>query len=456
MVPLYWRSLNRERLFYYLKLKGMRILIKILNKQLQPIAILENAFGVGYTKRTNEVWSCQFSLPLDDPKNAECQALNYVELKDDLTDEYIGLFRIIPSNLRKNHSDNLITYECEHVFATLLDDVLFQDHYTSALSTADTIQYLLDRQAVKHWQLGNVNISRTFSYKWENENILSALFSIIKPFDVPVRWSFDTSVYPWKLNLETWPTQESCEIRYGKNLRGIERELDPTVVVNRWYALGYGEGVNQLNIKKVNPTGLPYVEDSASIAKYGLISDFFVDKSIEDASMLFSTVNALLNDTKEQKISYRVSAADLTSITQDDVDKMREGRQVRIIDPDLGTIKVPIVAEQKSDIIGLPYDLTLEISNKRDLFGGEIKAERSRKINELYAQGSLSIDSHDFSDNCDSTHPVVIRFFVPEDLVNVNTLDLTFETTKFRAYSKAAISRPRRPLKRLLQAVEVL
>ena len=37
------------------------------------------------------------------------------------------------------------------------------------------------------------------------------------------------------------------------------------------YALGYGEGVNQLTIKSVNG-GLPYVEDALSIEKYGLCS----------------------------------------------------------------------------------------------------------------------------------------------------------------------------------------
>lgn len=377
-------------------------------------------------------------MPLNDPKNAECQPLYYVEIADDLTGEYIGLFRIIPSLTTRSESTEAVTYNCEHVFATLLDDVIFGLHITEAMDTTDTINSLLAKQDVKHWVLGTVAAERYFSYKWENANVISALLSITKPFDIPLRWTFDTKAYPWTLNLEKWPTKPACEIRYAKNMRGIERDYDPSVVVNRWYALGYGEGVNQLNITKVNPTGKPYVEDAESIAKYGLVADFFVDRSIENDGLLYETVEAVLAESKEPKVSYRVSVGDLYGISKDDIDKIREGRIARIVDPDFGTFDAPIVLEAKSDIVAQPYGLTVEIANKRDLFGSEVDAETRRRVNELAAQGSLSIDSHGFNDNCDSTHPAVIRFFLPDDLVNVNTLDLTFETQKFRAYSKAA------------------
>lgn len=414
-------------------------MIKIKNRQLQTIAILENAFEVGYSRRTNEVWSASFSLPLADPKNADCEVLNYVEITDDSNGDYIGLFRIDPSDSVKNEQLNKITYQCTHVLSTLLDDVLFLYHETLGLSTKDTITYLLNKQVVKHWQIGTVNITRYFSYKWESENLISALFSITKPFDVPVRWSFDTTVYPWKLNLQTWPSAPECEIRYAKNLRGIERKVDPTGIVNRWYAIGYGEGVNQLTINKVNPTGLPYVEDSASIAKYGVRADIFIDKTIEDAGTLLSTVEAALIESKDPKVTYRINAADLTSITKDDIDRLKEGRVVRVNDPDFGTITAPIVADTKTDMTGKPYGVVLEVANRvEELFGGQIELMKRQRVNDVYAQGSLSIDSHGFNDNCDASYPAVIRFYVPEDAVNINTLDLTFETQKFRAYSKAA------------------
>jgi phage minor structural protein len=412
-------------------------MIKIFNQQMQPIAILENAYNIGYEKRFNELWTASFSMPADDPKNEECHPLNFVEIVDDYTGEYIGLFRIIPSLTRKNESDFSVEYQCEHVLATLLDDVLFQYHQTTNLTTRDTLQYILDFQSVKRWKLGTVAINRYFSYKWENENLLSSAFSVPKPFDVPYQWTWDTTSYPWILNLVAPETEVTCEIRYGKNMIGIEREIDPTEIVNRIYPLGYGEGVNQLTIKDVN-NGIPYVEDAESIAKYGLRSYIWVDKRFEDVNTLKANALSLLRQWKEPKVTYRVSAADLSSITKEDIDKLKMGRIVRIVDPDIGIVEARIVKEAKNDIKGNPGDIQLEIANKSDdITTLQSDLERRQQINEVYAQGATNIDSHDYSDNADPDNPAVIRFYIPDEVVRLNKLLLTFETSEFRAYSRA-------------------
>jgi phage minor structural protein len=411
-------------------------IIKILNQQLQPVAILENAYSIGYEKTFNTLWSSSFCLPLNDPKNEDCQSLFYVEIEDNA--EYIGLFRIIPENTIKDESKKEVKYQLEHVLATLLDDVLFLYHQNDNLTTAENIQYILDQQTTKHWQLGTVDIVRYFSYKWENENgLLSALFSITQPFDVPYQWTWDTQNYPWTLNLVSPDKNVSCEIRYGKNQRSIEREVDPTVIFNRIYPLGYGEGDNQLSIKSVND-GVPYVEDAESIAQYGLRSYIWTDKRFEDPTTLMASANALLNQWKVPKVTYKASAADISLITGDDVDKLRMGRVVRIIDDDFGIIEERITKESKSDITGNPGDLQLEIANKTDdLSTTQADLERRQQINEFYSQGATNIDSHDYNDNADPDHPAEILFYLPDELVKINKLLLSFKTDKFRAYERA-------------------
>jgi phage minor structural protein len=412
-------------------------MIKVYNQQLQLVAFLENAYNIGYEKRFNELWTASFSLPSNDPKNNDCNPLNFVEIVDDSNGEYIGLFRIIPSLTTKNESENSVKYQCEHVLATLLDDVLFQYHQVTSLSTKDTLQYILDHQSTPRWKLGTVAFTRYFSYKWENENLLSALFSVPKPFDVPYQWTWDTTSYPRTLNLVAPETEVTCEIRYGKNMIGIEREIDPTEIVNRIYPLGYGEGVNQLTIKDVN-NGIPYVEDAESIAKYGLRSYIWVDKRFEDANTLKANALSLLNQWKEPKVTYRASAADISSITGEDIDKLKMGRIVRIIDPDLGKVEARIMKEAKNDMTGNPADVKLEIANKSDDIATlQSDLERRQQINELYAQGATNIDSHDYEDNADPENPAVIRFYIPDEVVRLNKLLLTFETSEFRAYSKA-------------------
>src|SRR5690606_2906769 len=411
---------------------------RILNLSREPIAILTNAYGVGYERKLNEIWTAGFSLPLDDPKNAHCKPLNYVEITDDNTNEYIGLFRIIPTKTRKLATINEVQYELEHVLATLLNDVLFRYHQRTNLSTRANIEYILARQSTKHWRLGDCDFERYFHYKWENENgLLGPLFSIAEPFDVPYVWTWDTRTYPWTLNLKSPDNAITAEVRYGKNLAEIERTIDPSNIVNRLYPLGYGEGVNQLDITKVNG-GVPYIENSASIAEYGLAQYVWVDRRFEDVDSLLASARAFLDEWSIPKVSYRMKAVDLSSLTGISIDKLTVGKVLRVTDPDVGTFNARIVSESKSDIYAAPYDIELEIVNTRSNIGTTIAdIERRQEINEVYSQGATNLLVYPYEDNADSTHPAIIRFYLPEELVRINKLELTYQTEEFRSYSRA-------------------
>lgn len=134
-------------------------------------------------------------------------------------------------------------YDCEHVLATLLSDVLFQYHQCggSGVKTADVLNYILARQTRQNWKLGACDFKRYFEYNWENSTLLAALFAVPECFDSEYLWSWDTTVYPWTLSL-TVPTEAlKSEIRYAKNMTNIKKTTDATSIANRVYALGYGE-----------------------------------------------------------------------------------------------------------------------------------------------------------------------------------------------------------------------
>jgi phage minor structural protein len=130
---------------------------KVYDLNLNLVAILENAFNIGYEKRLNELWTAHFSLPANDPKNAECLPLRFVEIFDG--DERVELFRILPSKFGKSGDGLTMTYQCEHVLSTLLDDILFQYHQTSNLSPANTLAYILSKQTTQRWAVGTVNLT---------------------------------------------------------------------------------------------------------------------------------------------------------------------------------------------------------------------------------------------------------------------------------------------------------
>lgn len=364
--------------------------------------------------------------------------LHYVEITDDNTDEYIGLFRIIPANTRKLATINEVQYSLEHVLSTLLNDVLFKYHQRTNFTTRDNIEYVLSQQTTKHWRLGICDITRYFHYKWENENgLLGPLFSIAEPFDVPYVWTWDTQSYPWTINLVTPSESPTAEIRFGKNLAEIERTVDPSNIVNRLYALGAGEGVNQLDITRVN-NGRAYIENAASIAQYGLGQYVWVDRRFEDEASLLASAQAFLDEWSLPRVSYNVKAVDLSSLTGLSIDEFTVGKVVRVVDPEIGTFTARIVSEKKADIYGAPGDIDIGLANTKDNVGTTLAdVERRQEINEVYSQGATNMLIYPYEDNADSDHPATIRFKLPSEMVRINKLELTYETSEFRAYSRA-------------------
>lgn len=416
--------------------------IKVFNQSMELVAFLEQAFNIGYETPFNGLWTASFMLPAGDEKNGDCRPFNFVELYDDI--EYIGLFRILPSAARRSDDGATITYKCEHVLSTLLDDLLFQFHTVgnSGYDTAQVISYVLTRQAIPRWQLGSCDFTAEYEYTWENENLLSALFSIPKPFVNEYSWSWDTLSYPWTLSLAHPPQGVETYIRYGVNLRGVERTDDPTGLATRLYCLGYGEGVNQLTISEVNG-GFPYL-DADTQAQYGIISKTWVDRSIENAETLKARGQALLDQLKMPRVTYSVDAAELYAITQDPIDKFRVGTQVRVIDEELGIDFVSrVVNYRKGDIFGDPGSVSLEIANRvEDIATSAADLQRRQRIAETHAQGATNVNVYNLAENCDPTHPAILRIWVPDEAVRINKLLLSYEVEAFRGYTRSLAAAP--------------
>mgnify|MGYP004458734941 FL=1 len=413
---------------------------QVFDRNMRRLAYLDNALAVGYALETNSLWSATFTLPADDKKNAYCAPLNFVEIFDG--DERIDLFRIIGEDLERSDGATRY-YNCEHVLATLISDVLFQYHQCggSGVKTADVLNYILARQTRQNWKLGDCDFKRYFEYNWENSTLLSALFAVPECFDSEYLWSWDTTVYPWTLSL-TMPTDAlKSEIRYAKNMTNIKKTTDATSIANRVYALGYGEGVNQLTIESVNG-GVPYVEDALSIERYGLCSTILVDSRYEIAENLKAYAEQILAGLKEPYVSYEIGAIDLHRLTGDSFSKFRPGEVVRVVDEADGiNLRTRIVRVEKSDAEGDPGNVTVTIANKTQDIAGSISDLQSRAlIGETYAQGATNQQIYNFSDNADTTHPAKLQLYISSSVVRINKMLLNVEFEAFRAYEKTVKS----------------
>lgn len=405
-------------------------MLEIFDHSRRRTAIAENAYSVTETQRLNAIWKLSFSLPYEDPKNEFCKPFSYVR--------YNGgeLYRIMPSELTVDETGGY-KYQCEHVLAALLDNVIFDYHIAGGLNdyTEDVIRYILSRQIEKNWQLAECDFRYRFEYGWENENLLAALFSVATPFAEPYIWKTDTKSYPWKLSLKRLNTSGHPElyVRRNYNLMQAKSKSDPQQLTTRLYPLGYGEGINQLNIKAVN-NGVPYLQSPSNVvSKYGVIERVWIDRRYENPETLKAVGQAILKGLQEPHVTYEIGFQELKATGQA---QAAPGVRLRIICPELhktvDTYITEVIREfgdlQQSTITvaNQPEDIAASISDLMD----------KQRIEQAYAQGATQLYSQALQTNGSPNHGVTMDFFIPSEMRIVNKVLAKIRLDKFRAYSK--------------------
>lgn len=397
-------------------------------------AVLQNAFQIQETKKINDIYSVSFTLPADDPKNQYCQSHHFVRYGDSKQ-----LYRII-GKTEKDTETGLITYKCEHVIATLVDNVLF-GAYTyggTGTHTADVINWLLSKQTAQNWILDSCDFDYAYEYGWEQETILNALFSVPKIFTNDYMWDYDCSVYPWRLSLHRIDQTRKPEyyIQAGKNLLGSGITEDDTSIATRIYPLGYGEGINQLTIKDVN-NGIPYLEaDQATIDRYGIIERVLVDRSFEDAAALKAYAQTVMDAVSVPAYDRTFDVVDLYEITSQDIDQAEVGKICKLTKD--GTIAF---VTQTTRILDSPGDLSIELSSKTSSVVDTIAdlADRVR-IESVYAQGATQLYQHSKDANATPTKGMILSLYFPTEMRQINKVLLKLQLEKFRAYSQTTES----------------
>ena len=362
-------------------------MIEVFDKTRRRVAILENAYAASESQKINSVWYFYFSLPYGDSKNEYCKPFYYVRPDGG------ELYRIMPETLSVSESGG-ISYQCEHVLATLIDNVLFGYHVVGNLGvyTADVIRYILDHQLVKNWVLDECDFRNQFEYGWEQESLLSALFSVLSPLSSPMIVT-DTTVYPWRLSLKKLVTTGRPEmyVRRRYNMTSYTRGRDPQNIVTRLYPLGYGEGINQLNIKGVND-GVPYIQSPKEITdKYGIIERVWIDRRYEDAASLKAAAEIMLSELQEPLVSYSVGFHELTA---SDYDKAAIGKRVRIIFPEVGDSVDTYITEltRKRDDL---KESTITVANRETSIAASLAdmADRQRIQNRIVRDHGIVDDA---------------------------------------------------------------
>jgi len=339
--------------------------VVVYDSDMNRVAHLPYAYNIGYEKKINQVWSATFYLPYDDPHAGECLPLRFVEIYDGSV--RIGLFRITTRKVSHTATRKAWWFQCEHVLATLNDSMLVDVHNAGSTDyTSGAIEYILARQDPVRWELGQCDWSRNFLYRWENVTLLEALLEIPKRFGEDYQWTFDTTSYPWTLNLVSPSTTVAAYIDYSRNLQEITREEDARELYTRLWA--YGQGVQgstaQVSIRDVNPTGEDFI-DADTISTYGIIERVWVDQRYTDSQSLYDAAVERLAAHKTPIYRYTLKAADIYPLTGEEIDKFELGAYVMVDDEELGIeTSDRVVAISKPDIQGKPGEVSIQLANR--------------------------------------------------------------------------------------------
>ena len=405
-------------------------MLEIFDLDIRKTAVLQNAYDLRETNTLNGIDTLSFSMPQEDEKNRFCVPFHYVRYNGG------SLYRIVGST--KTEADTaVVSYSCEHVIATLIDDVIFGavTYGGTGRTTRQVLQYLLEKQTIKRWVLGECDFSFQYEYGWENENLLNAVFSVPNLFVDPYIFRFDTSVFPWRLSLQKMDINQHPQfyIRAGKNLLSSQHGEEGTEICTRLYCLGYGEGVNQLTIKSVNQ-GVPYLQaPEEDIQKYGIISRIFVDRSFEDAKSLMERGRALLEQYRKPLTSVTVSAADLYQATKTETDKAQVGKITQLTQDGTKTYITQITRNYDS-----PGNMSLTLANKpQDVAESLAQLADRQRIESTYAQGSTQLYGQSVQANATPEVGAVLNFYIPSEMRIVNSVKAKITLDRFRSYSKS-------------------
>lgn len=125
-------------------------------------------------------------------------------------------------------------------------------------------------------------------------------------------------------------------IELAVNLKTISREVDETSVITRLYPLGakLTDSEKRLTIGSVNG-GKDYIEDSALVAKYGVISGTQTWDDVTQASILKTKATAFLKSANKAKKQYKITAVDLSTIDMN-FERFELGCWYRVVNPLMG------------------------------------------------------------------------------------------------------------------------
>jgi hypothetical protein len=194
-------------------------------------------------------------------------------------------------------------------------------------------------------------------------------------------------------------------------------------------------------------------QTGSSIDVYGLIEEPFNDKAIiagvTDSSDANYYPEATAQKIAEQLLLKYYLPSEIIQFTYYDTRRNLPaiGDVVTLNDVETGLSSTQfrvVKKERMIDAFNYQDDYLITIANiPPNLYEDLQKSSKSSSQSLQYGQGATNIYCVNNSENCDSTHPMYLRFYLPSEAVAVNRLKLNFKMKNFRADSKSVNVAPK-------------
>ena len=263
-------------------------------------------------------------------------------------------------SIQTAYATNTPTIKLEHVIRTLADKILFGEVTPQMMGGGTTctakqaVQYILQRS--EDWTLGRFDYANvTNAYKFDGDSLLDALEDVSRTLE-DCRWTYDMSVYPFKLNMIKKDKSNPCEMRPGRNLVTVTKTIDKNGMYTRFYPIGKDN---------LNLPGDGYIQKNTEF--YGEVEKTEVDTSRETVEELQAWANQRLKIHAQPRVQIIAEGLNLSAATGEDLDNLTLGRACKIpLEEFSTTIEEEIVELNYRDKVNEPENVRVTMANEQE------------------------------------------------------------------------------------------
>ena len=291
----------------------------------------------------------------------DMDGINMISWLQDDTEPGAGIVWRVRS-IQDEFETGTTVVQLEHIINTLRDILLFGEIKADTITGVEGATTCTARQAVDYilskqsdWVLDQFEYGSVVNaYKFDGDNLFDALERVSETLEDPW-WSFNTTVYPFRLSITHKQSGTACEMRPGRNLISVNRTIDKSGMYTRFYPIGKED----LHIPG------DYVEQNTSL--YGVISHVETDTTRETVEELTAWANERMARHAEPRVTTTADGMEIADATGEPLDRLTLGRICRMPLPEYGTtIEERIKELNYRDKIHQPKVVRITMGNQQD------------------------------------------------------------------------------------------